>query len=130
MAAGAAKAKHKKRKLSYGINCSLEALADSAPFEVTDADVAALYETTSKTNQGVLIYDALEAAAKYGLAGHYPVFAEAEYFTPGCLIGMTLPQGPHAAVLTDYGIYTWGSRFPWTERYSGYIEEAWEIQWL
>lgn len=126
-AAGKSPQKHKPRKLSYGISCSLEALADTAPFLVTDSDILALYALTPKTEAGILIKDALESAAIHGLAGHRPVFRESDP-RPGCIVGMTLPEGTHAAVMTHDGIIMWGDVVP-EDALSAYVEESWSVTW-
>lgn len=116
----------KPRALSYNINCSLEALADTAPFYVSDEDIMALYELTPKSADGIFIQDALTSAATYGLAGHYLTFEETDYLVPGSIVGLTLDEGTHAAIYTGKGIDMWGN----IQQITDLIEEAWIVRWL
>lgn len=118
---------HKPRQLSYNINCSLEALADSAPFPVTDADILWLYKLTPKTSEGVQIRDVLATVQEFGFAGHYLEYEELDYAVPGCITGFTLPEGTHAAYYDQEGINMWGEIYPVTDFI---IEEAWRVSWL
>lgn len=127
--AGKSPHKHKPRKLSYGISCVLEALADIAPFKVTDFDIAELYDLTPKTEDGITIKHGLMAAAIYGLADHFPVYSETEFLLPGTIVGMTLPEGSHAAAVVEDGIIMWGEKVPLGD-YIDFIEEAWIVTWL
>jgi hypothetical protein len=116
---------HKPRHLSYGISCVLEALADTADFAVTDADLMNLFQHMELFT----IEEALKVAAEHGLAGHYPEYSESDYFLPGCIVGMSLPEGQHAAVLTEHGVNMWDEIIP-MEDFNGTMEEAWNITWL
>ena len=70
---------------------------------------------------GDLISDVLEALAADGLAGEFWA-AEPETGLPGIVIGLTMPEGTHAAVTAGDGLmWSWGLAMP----VRGIVDEAW-----
>ena len=70
---------------------------------------------------GDLISDVLEALAADGLAGEFWA-AEPDEGLPGMVIGLTMPEGMHAAVTMGDGLmWSWGLAMP----LRGSVDEAW-----
>lgn len=70
---------------------------------------------------GDLICDVLAALAADGLAGDFWP-AEPETGLPGMVIGLSMPEGTHAAVTAGDGLmYSWGLAMP----VRGSVDEAW-----
>lgn len=113
--------------------CSAEALAASLRVlgqPVSNADVLALYQRTADSpDAGASIVATLDAAYRWGLAGVRPVS-----FTPvavddplAVLLGLDLPEGPHAVAAGDDGVWSWGGLYELTT--DAVIEEAWAVTW-
>jgi hypothetical protein len=119
------KVKRAARGLSPGnvSCCVIQAIAASAPFPVTGEEILALHLRVAGPDEYVLIGDGLEAAARYGLAGHRPVFDEGP--GPGHLIlGVDVPA-PHAVLDDGAGWHSWGQWWePWAEP-----GEMWSVCW-
>jgi hypothetical protein len=114
--------------------CSAEALAVSARLAglaVSTADVLALYRVTADSlGAGASIGATLEAALAAGLAGARPLgFAPVALDDPAAvLLGVDLPEGPHAVTLDPGGgVWSWGGLYDLTGE--AVIEEAWQVLW-
>jgi len=142
---------HKPRKFSFGFSdCAAQAVAQSLRATgrtVSDADIATLYRyTADNPDSGATILATLRAVSEHGLAGIYPAsFSQAEVLTPGCLLGITLTRAQqqqavwdrsfspdwdtHTVILTDEGVWSWGTIIPVTDDFLLDTEEAWKIEW-
>lgn len=163
-----AKAKHPAHAKAVGLAldgvacCGAEALAASLRIQglaVADAAVLDLFRAAGgDEDKGLPILEALEAAARVGLAEYRPVFAEhpledlplpfgqllrhVEGVDLGevdhdlgvgplhsLILGVNLP-GPHAVLATPEGWWSWGELWcPWCEFPDAVIEEAWAVTW-
>jgi hypothetical protein len=126
-----------KRTLAIGEEvgcCAAEAAAASlrlAGHPVSDQDVLDLYwHTAADADAGASIWETLEAAREFGLAGVRPVsFRETPRLRPGIIVGYTLPGGAHTAVVDGGWVLSWGERHPARLHFRTGVEEAWEITW-
>jgi hypothetical protein len=135
-------AKKTPRKLALGgavACCAAEAVAASLRLTgrpVSDADVLALYELTAGDwDAGATILATLEAAAEHGLAGVRPT----RWLTPSpappllgqtpLILGLDLPEGPHAVCDDGTGWWSWGQRWTAADFPDAVIGEAWAVTW-
>lgn len=125
---------------------------------VTDADVLALYFATADSpDDGASIEDTLDAAARFGLACRFsgsgplagdvllavdvlaataphaallaaPALAASSHLG-SVILGIALPEGPHAVLATDAGWWSWGELYDPAEFGGAVIEEAWAVTW-
>lgn len=124
---------------------------------VTDDDVLALYfATAAGVDDGASIEDTLSEALCHGHSDGLPVqsytiaagpllgsdrdsnpdFQSAsEWLAPGVLpasgliLGLDLPEGPHAVLATSAGWWSWGELYPPSAFSGAVIEEAWAVTW-
>jgi hypothetical protein len=121
--------------------CSAEALAASlrlAGGAVSDDDVLELHWRAGGTaDGGVSILAALEAAAKYGLAGYRPAKVQLSApklgssgpgFNFPCILGLELP-GPHAVLAEPGRWWSWGERYDPSDFPGAVVEECWAVAW-
>lgn len=121
--------------------CSFEALAMSlrlAGQRVSDDDVAELWWLAGAGEDGAPIAEALDAAARFGLAGARP--AGYHEIAPGTafpsladglhcsILGLELP-GPHAVVAVPGAWLSWGESWSPSDFPGAVIEEAWAVAW-
>jgi hypothetical protein len=128
----------KKRGLAAAdaVNCcAAEAVAQTlrlAGGSVSDADVLALYyRTAGGPDAGASIWETLDAAYRWGLAGVRPLgYAPvAEVVGDGAVIlGVDLP-GDHAVVADSGRWWSWGTAWPLSAFPRAVTWEAWEVQW-
>lgn len=114
--------------------CSAEAVAASARlagWPVTGGDVLALYRRTADSpGAGASIVATLDAAFRWGLAGVQPVsFGPVDMAAGGAglVLGLELPEGPHAVCAARGGVWSWGGLYDLTGE--AVIEECWEVSW-
>lgn len=123
------------RALTGGVSCcSAEALAASLRLlgvAVGDADVLSLYLRTAESpDAGASISGTLEAVYRWGLAGVRPLsFGPVALDDPAAvLLGLDLPEGPHAVALDSGGaVWSWGGLHELTPE--AVVEEAWAVTW-
>jgi hypothetical protein len=130
--------KHAKRGLALldGLPvCAAEALAASLRITgrpVSDAAVLALYERAGcASDAGTCVLCALEAAARFGLAGVRPgSFGQVGQVAAGTslILGVELP-GAHTVYATPAGWWSWGELHCPCEWPDATIGEAWEVAW-
>lgn len=142
---------HKPRRLSSGFSdCAAQAIAQSLRATgrtVSEADIATLYRyTADNPDSGATILATLRAVSEHGLAGVYPAsFGPAELLEAGSILGLTLTRAQqhqavwdrsfspdwdtHTVVLTDEGVWSWGTVIPVTDDFLLDTEEAWNISW-
>jgi hypothetical protein len=135
--------------------CSARAVAESLRIAsgpvLSDDDVLGLYfRTTSDPDAGETILATLMAAQRYGLAGHRPFIIDRLYppdplhtalrcmrdpdlSAPvawgGLILGLGLPQCPHAVVQHDGAWWSWGQPCDPDGFPGAVIEEAWAVTW-
>ncbi len=132
--------------------CSAQAVG--ALLRLSDAEVLDLYWLTAgDPDAGASIEDTLEAAALFVLRGVRPLFSDqmgagggdsnpvAKPLSPapwaptasaqpsGVLLGLDLPEGPHAVYATDAGWWSWGQLYPESAFSRAVISEAWAVTW-
>ncbi len=129
-----------------------------AGYSVADADVLALYERTADgPDTGASILATLEAAAEFGLALTRPVRFERtwspceetwhrggcnprenplwplrvhdESGPPSIILGLELPEGPHAVLADGTWWWSWGEPYDPAAFPGAVIEEAWAVTW-
>ncbi len=129
------------RALGCVASCSAEAVGMSlrlAGWPVTGQDVLALYRHTADSpDTGASIWRTLEAAMAFGLAGVRPatfqllgpeVGIELPHSNSACILGLDLPEGPHAVTLDASGaVWSWGALHEMTPE--AVVEEAWAVTW-
>jgi hypothetical protein len=113
--------------------CAAEALAASLRLSgrpVSDQDVLDLYWLTSDDpDAGAGLWETIEAAAMYGLAGVRPLDARpATLFAAGVVLGVDLAER-HAVTVDGHGVWTWGQWRPVPCGLLAAADEAWAITW-
>lgn len=116
-----AKKTRKPRALASGeLPCVAEALRALGPW-LGDEELLAVCPDDP---DGTLIGAVLEGAAELGLLASFGPAEPGD--TPGLILGLALPEGPHAAVCAGNGLMvSWGRLMP----VYGVIEEAWWLEW-
>lgn len=114
--------------------CSAEALAASLRLTghaVSDRDVLDLYwRTADHPDAGASLWDTIEAAAAFGLAGVRLADARpARVLGDGVVLGAELEQR-HAMTVDGHGVWTWGLWRPVACGLLASADEAWVITWL
>ncbi|MDH6116908.1 hypothetical protein ABH930_000327 [Kitasatospora sp. GAS204A] len=113
--------------------CAAEALAASLRLTghvVTDQDVLDLYWLTADdADAGAGLWETIEAAAEYGLAGVRPLDARpALRADTGVILGVDLAER-HALTVDGHGVWTWGEWRPVSCGLLAAADEAWAITW-
>ena len=103
---------------------------------ISDSDVLDLYlRTAADLDSGASILVTLEAAARYGVAGYavasfQPVdLAEIINFNSPLILGLELPEGPHAVLDDGSSWWSWGEPYDLDAFPGAVIEEAWAVTW-
>lgn len=116
--------------------CVAEAIAASLRLTgrpVSDRDVLALHmHAAGSLSVAATIPATLEAAYRHGLAGVRPldfglVDVTGVTFGSGTVLGLELPEGPHAVAGGDDGVWSWGGLYLMTAE--AVVEEAWQVTW-
>jgi hypothetical protein len=115
--------------------CAAEAVAQTlrlAGGSVSAADILALYyRTAGGPDSGASIWETLEAAYRWGLAGVKPLGYGPVGETVGdgaVILGVDLP-GDHAVVADSGRWWSWGTAWPLSAFPAATVAEAWEISW-
>jgi len=122
--------------------CSARAVAESLRLALgiraSDDDVLDLYfRTADDPDEGASILATLHAAATFGLAGAVPEYRRgsrpAGSAPPGTsvalILGLELPEGPHAVLATEDGWWSWGELHDPGAFPGAVVEEAWPVRW-
>jgi hypothetical protein len=139
-AVGKAAVTEKARKLTPDglvALCSARAVAESLRIalnvSVSDGDVLGLYwHTAGHPDTGAPILATLEAARGYGIGGWFPAGwrpARGLDAERSVLLGLELPEGPHAVLGDGARWWSWGQPHDPAEFPGAVIEEAWAVQW-
>ncbi len=113
--------------------CAAEAVAASLRLTghpVTDQDVLDLYwRTADHPDAGAGIWDTIDAAGTYGLAGVRPLDARrVVHAEAGAVLGVDLAER-HAVTLDGHGVWSWGEWRPVSCGFLAGVDEAWELTW-
>lgn len=97
---------------------------------VTDRDMLDLYWlTTDDPDAGAGLWETIEAAGAYGLAGVRPIDARpAARVGDGVVLGVDLLER-HAVTVDGRGVWSWGAWRPVPARFVAGADEAWVITW-
>ena len=119
--------------------CAAQALAASLRLAlgvaVPEDDVLALYwRTAGDPDEGASVLATLEAAHEYGIGGHFPDGwrpARGLDLERSVLLGLRLPEGPHAVVAAPDGTWwSWGEPYSPADFPGAVVEECWTVRWL
>lgn len=113
--------------------CGAEAVAMSlrlAGHPVTERDMLDLYWLTAQdADTGAGLWDTVEAAGLYGLAGVRPLdIRRATHADTGVILELELTER-HAVTVDGDGVWSWGLWRPAPPRLLAAADQAWVITW-